>query len=323
MIQQNPVYRSDPNGETQPVLIPESDPLAHYQPIRVPRSVRPAAHRPRRGGCGCLPLLLALILPLCLISAAFLLTPLPTRLLILGIDRTPDGTALGRSDTIILAQINPLKPDVRLLSIPRDLWVPIPGNGENRINTAHFFAEANQPGSGPKATLQVINESFGVPVRYYVRIRFDGFLNVINAMGGVDLVLSKPMGKYEAGTHHLNGEEALAFARDRKGADDFFRMEHAQVLMVSAGRQMLSPLAWGHIPAVMAALGQSVNTNVPVILWPRLGFALLRATLTGIDTRTITREMVTPWTTDQGAQVLLPNWDAINPLMKEMFGAGK
>jgi len=64
---------------------------------------------------------------------------------------------------------------------------------------------------------------------------------------------------------------------------------------------------------------QSVDTNIPAYLWPRLGLAVLRAGPDGIDNRTITREMVNPWTTDLGANVLLPNWDAINPVLMEMF----
>ena len=63
-------------------------------------------------------------------------------------------------DTIILTTFNPWKPNVGMLSIPRDLWVNIPGVGENRINTAHFFAEANDPGSGPSATMDTIEAEF-------------------------------------------------------------------------------------------------------------------------------------------------------------------
>jgi hypothetical protein len=63
-----------------------------------------------------------------------------------------------------------------------------------------------------------------------------------------------------------------------------------------------------------------LDTNLPVFLWPRLGLAVLRAGPDGIDSRTINREMVYPWTTNEGANVLLPNWDAINPVLLEMFG---
>jgi hypothetical protein len=68
------------------------------------------------------------------------------------------------------------------------------------------------------------------------------------------------------------------------------------------------------------SLSQVIDTNIPLWQWPRLLFALLRALLFGIDSQTIAREMVTPFQTSQGAQVLAPNWDAINPLLLRMFG---
>jgi LCP family protein required for cell wall assembly len=207
-----------------------------------------------------------------------------------------------------------------MLSIPRDLWVNIPGVGENRINTAHYFAEIAEPGTGPAAAAETVEKNFGVPVDYTLRIRFDGFKDIVQAMGGVNLDLPKPMAGYEAGKVHLDGDQALAFVRDRKGTDDFFRMEHTQFLVIGAAKQLLNPLSWVRIPVVAAAVFRVVDTNIPVYLWPRLGLAVLRAAPGGLDNRTLDRSMVTGFTTDGGAQVLAPNWDAINPLLMEMFG---
>jgi LCP family protein required for cell wall assembly len=250
----------------------------------------------------------------------YFLAPLRTELLVLGIDRAPEGTFLGRSDTIILVGVSPLKPDVRMLSIPRDLWVTVPGYGENRINTPHFFAEAEQEGSGPAAAQQAIEENFGVRMPYYLRIRFDAFTRVVEALGGIDLDLAETMAGYPAGRHHLNGDQALAFARDRAGTDDFFRMANGQYLIKAAARQVLKPKTWLRLPAAAAAFFQVMDTNLPAWQWPRLAVALLRAGASGIDNRTLTRDMVTPFTTNQGANVLLPNWEAINPVVEEMFG---
>jgi LCP family protein required for cell wall assembly len=276
--------------------------------------------RPRRRSC-CLSLpLFFFLFAFFGLLGVYLFAPLRTNLLILGIDYSPNNDAVGRSDTIILATFIPFKPYVGMLSIPRDLWVTIPGYGENRINTAHFFAEARQPGSGPLATINTIQQDFGVSDHYFLRIRFEGFKDVVNAMGGVDVVLDEPMAGYPAGQHHLTGNKALAFARSRMGADDFYRMEQGQIVIKSAFRQMLNPLMWPRLPGVLAALSRSIDTNVPIWQWPRLGLALLRLGPAGIDSRTITREMVTPFLTDQGADVLLPNWDRINPVLLEMFG---
>jgi LCP family protein required for cell wall assembly len=220
----------------------------------------------------------------------------------------------------VLLQADPLKPEVKMLSIPRDLWVSIPGAGENRINTAHFFAEANRAGSGPQAVIDVVANNFGIRPTYYARIQFDGFKDVIDAMGGLDLDLKNPMGGLSAGKHHLNGASALAFARDRKGTDDFFRMNQGQVVILATARQFLHPLTWLRMPFIVTTFFRVVDTDLPVWEWPRVAFALLRAGPDGSDHRTIPREMTTPFTTSGGAQVLLPNWELIRPLVRQMFG---
>jgi polyisoprenyl-teichoic acid--peptidoglycan teichoic acid transferase len=306
---------SDPYAYTRPVT--RYDPRAKTQPMV-------AAQKPRRRGCACstcLGIPLGSFVLLAIVAlAVYFLAPMRTNLLILGIDRPPEGTNTSRTDTMILTTFVPLKPYVGMLSIPRDLWVPIPGYGENRINTAHFFAEAENPGSGPQAALQVVEDNFKVQVPYYLRVRFDGFEKVVDAMGGVTVDLPSAMSGMDAGVHHLDGAQALAFARDRKGSDDFFRMERGQIVLKSALKQMLNPLSWFHLPAMMIALGQAVDTNMPAWQWPRIGLALLRAGPGGIDSRTIDREMVTPFVTSGGADVLGPNWDKILPVVQEMFG---
>ena len=315
---------NDPWATTQPVSPPTPRPAPRRpsQPAPIQTWVRkPAARQRSRGcSCGCTPFLGGAILGLAFLLAIYFLAPGRTNILLLGIDFTPPENAVGRSDTIVLSTINPLKPYVGMLSVPRDLWVNIPGFGENRINTAHFFAEATRAGDGPWAAMETVRQNFGVDVNYFLRVRFDGFKDVINAMGGVDLVLPEPMAGYPAGPVHLNGNKALAFARDRSGSDDFFRMQHAQLVMKAVMRQMLNPLKWPRLPLVFVAASRSINTTVPVWLWPRLGLAVLRAGSSGIDSRIIDREMVIPTITQDGANILIPDWAKINPVLREMFG---
>ncbi len=128
------------------------------------------------------------------------------------------------------------------------------------------------------------------------------------------------MSGYPAGAHVLNGEQSLAFIRDRQGSDDFFRMSRGQLFLKSLGKQLISPRSWDKIPQVVVVLMESTDTNLPPWLWPRLGVALLRAGPEGVDSQVIDREMVSPFTTSGGAQVLAPNWDRINPLLLKMFG---
>ena len=250
----------------------------------------------------------------------YFFAPLRTNILLLGTDDSPERGSVGRTDTIILTTIVPLKPYIGMLSIPRDLWVTVPGVGEQRINTAYFFAESNQTGSGPRGAMQTIRENFGVPVRYYAVIHMFGLTSVVDSLGGVDINLESPMGGLPAGAHRLEGVDALAFVRERSSSDDFSRMVRAQILISAIFSKALQPSHWGSLPQFIYSLTQVIDTNIPIWQWPRLLFALIRAFLFGIDSQTITREMVQPFQTSQGAQVLAPNWDAINPLLKEMFG---
>jgi LCP family protein required for cell wall assembly len=317
-----PDIASDTNAITQPIYT--SDPMAEFQPIRV-GSLRPkgAPKGLRPGFCllwGVLASLLAMgiVLPL----AAYLLAPTPSStFLILGIDRPPQGTNTSRTDTIILVKVGPTNPTVRMLSIPRDLWVSIPGVGENRINTAHFFAEANQPGSGPAAAANTVQADFGIPVQSYIRIRFDGFTNVISTLGGLDVDLPSAMSGYPAGEVHLDPTQALAFARDRKGTDDFYRMDHAQIIIKSMVIQVLKPSTWPRLPAAITTGIAAVDTNLPAWEWPRLALAFLRAGAGGIDSQTLPRTMTTPFITSGGADVLLPDWGQIRPYVKNLFGS--
>lgn len=305
----------DPSAPTQPTTAirrpapPAWQPLAPTQPHAV---VRP---RRRRWGTA---LLAGVVLGLA--AGLYLLAPFRTNVLLLGIDRAPEGTALGRSDTIILMTFVPLEPYVGMLSVPRDLWVTIPGWGENRINAAHFFAESAGPGSGPAAAMETVRSNFGVDVDHTIRIRFDGFRRFVDALGGVEVTLSGPMAGYEAGRHVLNGEQALAFVRNRQGTDDFFRLARGQLFLKAVFAQVVRPTAWPRLPGATLALFLAVDGDLPPWEWPRLGLALLRAGPEGIDARTITREMVHPFTTSGGAAVLAPDWTRINPVLMEMFG---
>ena len=279
------------------------------------QAARPVPVRRRKFGCGCWTLLLLLGSVL-----FYFFAPLRTNILLLGTDDSPERGTVGRTDTIILTTIVPLKPYVGMLSIPRDLWVSIPAVGEQRINTAYFFAEANQPGSGAPAAVQTVASNFGVHVRYYAVIHMLGLTSVVDTLGGVDVNLAAPIGGLPAGSHHLDGLQSLEFARERSSSDDFGRMVRTQILLAALFQKALHPSNWLTVPQFIVSLTQVVDTNIPVWQWPRILFALLRSLLFGIDSQTITRDMVTPFQTSQGAQVLAPNWDAINPLLLKMFG---
>jgi LCP family protein required for cell wall assembly len=295
--------------QKKPVIYSEFDPLADTRPIQIRRPPRR-----RRTSALVLGLILGVVL------ALYLFLPFRTNTLILGIDRAPEGTDLARTDTMILTTIIPLKPYIGMLSIPRDLWVQLPNGQNDRINTAHFYAESLEPGRGPEAAQQVVVENFGVDVHYYIRFQFDGFKEFVDSIGGIPIHLEESTAGYEPGDYVLNGEQALAFVRDRKGTDDFFRMSHGQLFMRAMVSHLIKPVNWIRLVRAIPAILASVDTDVPIWLWPRIAVALLRAGPDGMDLHSISREMVQGFTTDQGAQVLAPDWVLINPLLMEMFG---
>ena len=168
--------------------------------------------------------------------------------------------------------------------------------------------------------MQTVRENFGVTVRNYAVIHMFGVVAAVDALGGVEIQLDQPSGGYPAGRHNLTGLEALTFVRDRATSSDFSRMQRTQILLLAMLNKGFEPSSWSKLPQFVFSLAQSVDTNIPLWQWPRLIFVFVRAPLFGIDSRTITPDMVSPFTTSGGAQVLGPNWDAINPLLKEMFG---
>lgn len=256
-----------------------------------------------------------------------------TNILLLGLDRRPDEGYVTRSDTMMLMTIYPPGPRVALLSIPRDLYVDVPGYGETRINTAHFWGENETPGGGPALALQTVARNFGVPVGHYVRVDFGGFRAIVDAVGGIDVVVEQPIVddayptddygtmriEIPAGPQHMDGETALRYARSRHGASDFDRAERQQQIVVALARRLLEPAVWPKLPAVYRAVADHVDTDLTVgdALW--LAPTLYRVGADGIERRTITREMTEPWTTPSGASVLLPRWEAIRPLIQELF----
>jgi LCP family protein required for cell wall assembly len=313
----NPEYPSHPEGQDQPsyAVLPYEARIFNKKKPSKPKNTWTNSVK----FWSCISVLILLFSCLVVAGSLYFLSPIRSQFILLGIDYAEGASFTGRSDTIVLVTVEPFRPYIGMLSIPRDLWVKIPGIGENRINTANFFAEAKRVGSGPQAVRETIKENFGLDIKYYLRIRFDDFRKIVDAMGGLDITLQEPTAGYEKGNHHLTGRKALAFARNRTGSDDFFRMERGQLLIKAAMKQMLKPSNWGKIPAVARVFFQSIDTNIPIWIWPRVAFAISRTGVDGIDNQKIEREMTTPFTTDEGAAVLLPNWSLIKPLIIKMF----
>jgi LCP family protein required for cell wall assembly len=146
-----------------------------------------------------------------------------------------------RSDTIMLVRLNHERDRVTVVGIPRDLWVDVPGQGEDKINAAYAYG-------GPQLTVQTVESVTGVRVDHYVEVDFSGFVEVVDALEGIEVCLPEPIQDPKAhldmaaGTHEVDGTEALAFARTRATArGDLDRIDRQQqVLAAMLDRAMSS-----------------------------------------------------------------------------------
>lgn len=256
-----------------------------------------------------------------------------TNILVLGIDRRPHEGTLVRSDVMMVLTVYPARPQLGVLSIPRDLYVEIPGYGQNRINTAHFWGETESLGRGPRLAMQTVEQNFGVPIHRYIRLDFDGFRRIVDAVGGIDVIVEEPIVddayptedygitriEIPAGLQHMDGETALRYVRSRHGASDFERIERQQQVLLALAERLLAPDTWPRWPTVLLILLDNVDTDLGAGDWMRLAVTLQRVGPENVERRTIDRSMTDPWTTPSGGSVLLPRWDVIRPVIQELF----
>lgn len=270
-------------------------------------------------------------------------TPMPwngrTRvtILLMGLDFRDWQEAVGapRSDTMILLSVEPVTKKVSILSIPRDLWIDIPGFQHNRINTAYSSGEGNRlPGGGPGLAMKAVESLVGVPIQYYAVVDFGTFERLIDEIGGVDVLVKErvkisPIGRdshwLDAKPYHLDGPDTLAYARTRKGSGgDFSRAERQQQVALAildrvVGFDMIGTLI-AKAPILYQQLATGVRTNMS--LDEMISLAWLGVS---IDKANIRQEVISPpkmvgfHTTDTGAQVLRPVPSEIRKLRDELF----
>ena len=183
------------------------------------------------------------------------------------------------SDTIMVASLDVKTKDVAIVSVPRDLYVKIPGYGSDKINSAHAYGEKyNYKGGGGALAKETLENNLGVPIHYYARIDFDGFKKAIDVVGGIDIVNKETLydseypcdnNQYKScgytlkpGSYHLNGTQALKYARCRKGTcgDDYGRAARQQEVLVALRKKAMS-LGTISNPTKIAALIDVVGGN--------------------------------------------------------------
>ncbi|MFD1451551.1 LCP family protein [Oceanobacillus sojae] len=189
--------------------------------------------------------------------------------LIIGVDENEkrNNAETSRSDTLMLATFNKDEKSVKLVSIPRDTYVYVPEVGrEEKITHAHAYG-------GPKATIETVENLMNIPVDYYVRVNFHAFVDVVDAIGGVELDVPyeltemNSMDKQEAihlspGEQMLDGEEALAFARTRKLDNDIERGKRQMEVVNAVADKATSVGSVLNFDDLIAAVGNNMNTNM-------------------------------------------------------------
>jgi polyisoprenyl-teichoic acid--peptidoglycan teichoic acid transferase len=268
------------------------------------------------------------------VVSAVMLVPLGrTTILVLGLDRRAGEGSAVRADAIMVVTGDPQMPALGLLSIPRDLYLDIPGQGKNRINTAHVFGELEAPGRGPVRTAAAISQNFGFPIDGWIRLDFWGLEAMIDAVGGVEVDVPKrivdtayPTEDYgtmtveiAAGRQHMDGARALQYARTRHASSDFDRAARQQQLFQALVARLVQPVTWPRLPAVWRAFDETVDRKVGLLDLIRLGVAVLRVGPDEMDRLVIDAELVSPFTTEAGAAVLAPRWELIRPRVAALF----
>lgn len=260
-------------------------------------------------------------------------------ILLLGIDqRESEIGQPTRTDTMILFTIDPVGKTMGLLTIPRDLWVPIPGLSkeiEDRINTAHFFGDLYKyPGGGPALAKRAVQYNLGVPVHYYVRLDFKGFEKIVDALGGVTINVEKAIRDDEypddnygimsiyipAGVQHMNGETALRYVRTRHADSDIGRMRRQAQFLSAMWDQALKVSIVTKLSGLISQFRDSVKTDLSANEIINLARLATQIEKTNFTTRSIDETMVMRWVTPQGAEVLVPKRDAIKLAVAEVFG---
>lgn len=267
-------------------------------------------------------------------------------ILIIGLDYRDwvAGEGAPRSDTMIVLTVDPLAKTAGILSIPRDLWVNIPGSfGYSRINTAYSSGEgAKLPGGGPELARKTVEQLLGVPIQYYAQVDFYTFVEFIDLIGGIEIYNDEnlrldPVGEGKdkikltcCGLRSLNGERALAYVRFRKDKEgDIARANRQQKVILAIRDKVLSPenfpVLIGKAQQFYEKFSAGIRTNMPFDTALRLGVLARDIPVESIKNGVINYSMVALVDTQLGgekASVMKPLPDKIRELRDQIFTSG-
>ena len=272
-------------------------------------------------------------------------------ILLIGSD-DEQGRAGKRTDTLIVASIDPVTKRVALFSLPRDtVDVPVPEGPARRLfgrvyagkinawytevrNRSDLFpgTDATRGFNGVKA---ILGELYGLDIRYFVEVNFDGFRKVVDALGGVTVNVQMPVSDdrfpgddgrlrrvyIPAGVQHMTGEQALTYARSRHSTTDFDRGSRQQRILLSLREQTDVSAVLPHLTELIDALKGAVKTDIPVSELPKL-----MALADGVDIQNVRSYVFAPefWahevrSGDPRGYVIVPRVDRIRDAVKQAF----
>lgn len=188
--------------------------------------------------------------------------------MIMGVDERADD--VGRSDTLMIATLDPEKNQAALLSVPRDTRVKIDGHGFDKINAAYAYG-------GRQLTQKTIESLLNTQIDHYIKININGFTKIIDALGGVDIDVEKRMyyedpwddngGLYidlQPGMQHMDGKTAITYVRYRDEEGDIGRIKRQQNFMKAVMDKLVSPTIIPKLPSIVSAVSDSIETDMSV-----------------------------------------------------------
>jgi LCP family protein required for cell wall assembly len=262
--------------------------------------------------------------------------------LIMGLDYRDwrSGEKYSRSDTMILLTLDPLTKTAGVLSIPRDLWVAIPGFQHGKINTAYYLGDAYKlPGGGPGLAVKTVELFLGVPINYYAVIDFDSFVKFIDDIGGVKIDVPAPIRidllgdgsntikDLKPGIQVLPGEWALAYARNRHTQNgDFDRARRQQQIILGIRNRILDfnmlPRLISNAPVLYQDLFSGIRTNLTLDDTLRLALLAQQVTADHIKQSLISeKDVLYGWSPDK-LSILIPIPDKVVAVRDEIFTNG-
>jgi LCP family protein required for cell wall assembly len=256
-------------------------------------------------------------------------------MLVMGVDaRSPDATA-PLSDTMILFTFDPVSNTAGMLSIPRDMWVKIPGGEYAKINTAFSIGEALKlPGGGPALATETVENFLGVPIQYYAQIDFESFIDFIDHIAGVKLTIEAPIDlafvdtgdfvSLEPGRYTLNGSYALAYVRNRDGGDgDIDRAKRQQQVILAVRDRLVEfnmlPQLLANSDQIYQDISRGLKTNLDFGQALSLARRVLEIDRSSIQHFVIDTKYVNYSTSPNGLSILRPIPDKIRELRDQVF----